>query len=221
MSPYMVSNLYHPTPLLKSHHLQKQLGKSIYYKMECYQPTGSFKIRGMEHLVRQYMKQGRKHFVASSGGNAGYSVAYVGQQLGATVKVVVPKTTSEFMIEKIRNLGTEVSVVGDVWDEAHAHAVVQAYETDAVYVSPFDDPLLWAGHSTLVTEMDQQLKEQAPDAVIVSVGGGGLLCGVLEGMLYMGWNDTQVITTETEGAASFAKSLEANKLITLPEIATV
>ncbi|MEL6539009.1 MAG: pyridoxal-phosphate dependent enzyme [Bacteroidota bacterium] len=215
----MPPTLFHPTPLFQSHHLLRQLGQSIQYKMECHQPTGSFKIRGMEHLVQHHMAQGKQHFVASSGGNAGYSVAYVGQQLGADVKVVVPSSTSEFMIQKIRNLGTEVTVVGEIWDEAHAHAVVLAEELQAVYVSPFDDPLLWAGHSTLVDELAQQGGQ--PDAIVVSVGGGGLLCGLLEGMLRHQWTSTRVITTETAGAASFAKSMEAGELITLPGINTV
>ena len=187
--------------------------------MECYQPTGSFKIRGMETLCRTHFNEGKRNFIASSGGNAGYSLAYVGKQLGSNIKVVVPKTTSEFMIEKIRNLDAEVEVFRDAWDEADQYAQGISKETDAVYVSPFDDPLLWKGHSTIIDECARQMEQ--PDKIIVSVGGGGLLCGILEGMKRNGWVSTLVITTETFGAASFYESYHANKVIELDEIKTI
>jgi len=187
--------------------------------MECYQPTGSFKIRGMEELCRYHFKEGRREFIASSGGNAGYSLGYIGKKLDLKVKVIVPKTTSEFMINKMIGLGTEVEVFGNVWDEAHQYALQVSRERNAVYVSPFDDPLLWRGHSTIINECAKQMKK--PDKIIVSIGGGGLLCGILEGMARNGWDKTQVITTETIGAASFYKSYHAKKIIELKEISSI
>ena len=215
----MNSTFYTVTPLYTSSKLKKEQNLNIYYKMECSQPSGSFKIRGMETLCRHHFARGKRSFVASSGGNAGYSLAYVGKQLGVKVKVVVPKTTSVLMIAKIKNLGASVQIVGNVWDEADQYARKVAEETDAVYVSPFDDPLLWKGHASLIDECAQQMPQ--PDKIIVSVGGGGLLCGIFEGMKRNGWMDTEVITTETMGAASFYKSYHAKKRITLDEIKTV
>jgi L-serine/L-threonine ammonia-lyase len=215
----MNNRLYIETPIYQSHKLMTEQGRNIFYKMECFQPAGSFKIRGMEELCRYHFNEGKRNFVASSGGNAGYSLAYVGKQMGLKVKVVVPKTTSAFMINKITNLGTEVEIFGDVWDEAHQYALKISEEMDAVYVSPFDDPLLWKGHSTIIDECAQQMKR--PDKIIVSVGGGGLLCGIFEGMKRNGWTSTQVITTETIGAASFYESYQANKIIELNEISSI
>lgn len=215
----MNSTFYTVTPLYTSSKLKKEQNLNIYYKMECSQPSGSFKIRGMETLCRHHFARGKRSFVASSGGNAGYSLAYVGKQLGVKVKVVVPETTSVLMIAKIKNLGASVQIVGDVWDEADQYARKLAEETDAVYVSPFDDPLLWMGHASLIDECAQQMPQ--PDKIIVSVGGGGLLCGIFEGMKRNGWMDTEVITTETMGAASFYKSYHAKKRITLDEVKTV
>jgi L-serine/L-threonine ammonia-lyase len=215
----MNSTFYTVTPLHTSSKLKKELNLNIYYKMECSQPSGSFKIRGMDTLCRHHFAEGKRDFIASSGGNAGYSLAYVGKQLGVKVKVVVPQTTSVLMIAKIKNLGASVQIVGDVWDEADQYARKLAEETDAVYVSPFDDPLLWKGHASLIDECAQQMRQ--PDKIIVSVGGGGLLCGIFEGMKRNGWMDTEVITTETMGAASFYKSYHAKKRITLDEIKTV
>lgn len=215
----MNQHYYLNTPVFKSHLLAKEKGLNVFYKMDCYQPAGSFKIRGMERLCKYHYELGKRNFVASSGGNAGYSLAYVGMKLGVSVKVVVPKTTSQFMISKIENLGTEVEVFGNVWDEAHQYALQVAEALDAVYVSPFDDPLLWEGHSSLIDECAQQMDQ--PDSLVVSVGGGGLLCGILEGLKKNGWESTKVITTETLGAASFYKSWYVNELIELKEIKTV
>ncbi len=215
----MNTNFYLNTPVFQSHFLKKQLNRNIFFKMDCYQPSGSFKIRGMETLCRHHIAAGNNRFIASSGGNAGYSLAYVGKKMGAEVKVVVPKTTPSLMVEKIENLGALVEVYGEVWDEAHQYALQLAAENNAVYVSPFDDPLLWAGHASMIDECTQQMKQ--PDTVILSVGGGGLLCGVLEGMLKNNWKNTQVITTETEGAASFYESYHAKKIITLNKIDTI
>ncbi|WP_074407617.1 MULTISPECIES: pyridoxal-phosphate dependent enzyme [Aquimarina] len=215
----MDHKLYIETPIYSSHKLKREQQKNIFYKLDCYQPTGSFKIRGMEELCRFHFEKGKKNFIASSGGNAGYSLAYVGKYIGVKVKVVVPKTTSAFMINKIANLGAEVEVYGNVWDEAHRYAQKISEETGAVYVSPFDDPLLWKGHSTIIDECAKQI--QQPDKIVVSVGGGGLLCGIFEGMKKNGWENTQVITTETIGAASFYKSWQAKKIIELEEISSI
>ncbi len=215
----MEPSLYLKTPIFKSHKLKKELNLNIFYKMECHQPTGSFKIRGMEELCRFYIQQGKNNFIASSGGNAGYSLAYVGNKLGAEITVVVPKTTSQFMIDKIMNLNARVEVYGNVWDEAHEHALKLAQRDNAVYVSPFDDPLLWKGHASMIDECAESMKQ--PDRIILSVGGGGLLCGVLEGMKRNGWQNTKVITAETEGAASFYESHKAGRQVELSKITSI
>ena len=77
----MNNKFYIKTPIYTSHKLKHEQNKSVFFKMECYQPTGSFKIRGMEELCRFHFNEGKRNFVASSGGNAGYSLAYVGMQM--------------------------------------------------------------------------------------------------------------------------------------------
>ena len=206
--------LYVNTPLIRS-----KLRSDVFYKMECHQPSFSFKIRGMEKLCRFHLENGVKRFVASSGGNAGYSLAYVGQQLDLEVSVIVPSTTTSFMIDKIKSLGAKVEIYGDVWDEANIRALEIADRTDAVFVSPFDDPLLWDGHSTLIDECKIQMKK--PDRLVVSVGGGGLLCGIIEGLKRNQWFDVKITTVETRGAASFYESWHAQKIIELKEINTI
>jgi L-serine/L-threonine ammonia-lyase len=211
--------IYNQTPLLQSHRLKAEKDLNVFYKMECYQPVGSFKIRGMEHLCRHYLAKGQNKFIASSGGNAGLAMAYVAKKLGANIKIIVPKTTSEFMISKIRNLEVEVEIHGEVWDEAHAFALRQAEETNAVYVSPFNDELLWEGHATMIDECAKQMPQ--PSKIILSIGGGGLLLGVLKGLERNGWTNTQVIAVETVGAASFHDSMVKNEIIELDTIQTI
>ncbi|MDC3308855.1 pyridoxal-phosphate dependent enzyme [Crocinitomicaceae bacterium] len=206
--------IYVNTPLIRS-----KLRSDVFYKMECDQPSFSFKIRGMEKLCRFHLENGVKRFVASSGGNAGYSLAYVGQQLDLEVSVIVPSTTTSYMIDKIISLGAKVEIYGDVWDEANIRALEIADRTDAVFVSPFDDPLLWSGHSTIIDECKIQMKK--PGRLIVSVGGGGLLCGIMDGLTRNHWSDVKITTVETLGSASFYESWKAKKIIELKEIKTI
>ena len=210
----MVNPLYIQTPVYSS-----KEHPNVFYKMESFQPTQSFKVRGMDALCRFHFNQGRTKFIASSGGNAGYSLAYVCQKMGASSKVIVPETTSKYMIDKITSLNTEVEVYGDAWDEANKKALEISKKDGSVFVSPFDDPLLWKGHSSMIDECAKQIGR--PDKVVVSVGGGGLLCGVLEGLKKHGWTETKIITTETYGAASFYQSWKAGKIISLNEITTI
>ena len=210
----MAKPLYIETPVYTS-----KEHPNVFYKMESFQPTHSFKVRGMDVLCRFHFNQGKKKFIASSGGNAGYSLAYVCQKMGASLRVIVPETTSKYMIDKIASLNAEVDVYGDAWDEANRKALEISKKEGSVFVSPFDDPLLWKGHSSLIDECAQQIGK--PDKVVVSVGGGGLLCGVLEGLKKHGWTETKIITTETRGAASFYQSWKAGKIISLNEITTI
>lgn len=194
-------------------------GRETFVKLDAGQPTGSFKIRGIGRLCQALKAEGARRFISSSGGNAGYAAAYAGQALGLPVTVVVPTTTPAFMRDKIAALGASVIVEGDVWDQADAAARSMVARGEGAYVPPFDHPLLWAGHSTLVDEMLAQ--GPAPDAVVVAVGGGGLMCGVAEGLARYGLERTAIVAVETAGAASLARSMEAGAPVTLERIETI
>jgi L-serine/L-threonine ammonia-lyase len=204
-------HLYENTPIRISPRLNSEISKEVYFKMECHQPTRSFKIRGMDHLVREQTALGIDRFIASSGGNAGYSLAYCTKRYGAFLKVFVPVTTPSDMVKRIQSEGVQVEIVGESWDEAHAAASDYAIATHSYYVSPFDDPLLWSGHSTLVHECVDHIHQ--PDLIVLSVGGGGLMCGVLHGLRNSPWAETPVLAMETHGAASLAAALKAEKVV--------
>jgi L-serine/L-threonine ammonia-lyase len=219
----MLSQLHIHTPLLHSHELSHITGRNIYLKMEALQPTGSFKDRGVGKLCQYYAEQDFHGFVSSSGGNAGISVAYAGKKLGCDVKVFVPRNTLELTIKKMRNEGAEVTIKGDTWDQADAHAKQIAKELDYAYIPPFDHPVIWQGYESIIDELKIDLDKEniKPDAIITSVGGGGLFCGLVQGLQKHGWLDTTIITAETTGAASLATSYQKNKHITLNKIDTI
>ncbi len=211
--------LHRQTPIWESLPLSRALGATVLLKMEALQPVGSFKIRGLGRACQESVAAGAKRLLSSSGGNAGLAVAYAGRKLGVPVEVVVPRTTPEMMREVIRREGARVIEQGESWDDAHAAASAMAEKGDAAYVHPFDDPRIWAGHATLMQEVATQIEK--PDAVVVSVGGGGLMIGLLQGLHAVGWRDVPVVTVETEGASSFAQSVAAGHVVTLERIDSI
>lgn len=210
-----MTNLHLNTPLFESLALSRMIGAKVWLKMDNMQPCGSFKARGIGHACQQYKAQGKTRLISSSGGNAGLAVAYSGRKLGMEVTVVVPETTKRRAIELMEQEGAEVIVTGEYWDLSHAYAM-SLVNDDAAYIHPFDDPLIWQGHSTIVDEIvDAGIN---PDSIVLSVGGGGLMCGVVEGLKRHGLNNTQIITVETHGAESLAAAKMAGKHIAIDGI---
>lgn len=214
-----MTTIHVETPLWQSQALSDVLDADVFLKMEALQPVGSFKARGMGAACRDSVAAGATQLVCSSGGNAGYAVAFAGRRLGVQTTIVVPTTTSQRSRDLIQREGATLIEHGESWDDAHAYAMGLAQDDDIAYIHPFDDPRVWRGHATMIHEMVAQGRK--PDAIVVSVGGGGLLCGVLEGLHDAGWTDVPVLTTETEGAASFATSLREGRHVTLDAIDTV
>ncbi|XP_053938853.1 serine dehydratase-like isoform X1 [Cuculus canorus] len=208
------------SPTLESLALSKAAGTKVYMKLENVQPTGSFKIRGIGHFCQETAKTGCHHFVCSSGGNAGMAAAYAAKKLGLPITVVVPSTTIPTTVRKLEELGAEVEVSGHVWDEANTRALELARTKGWVSIHPFDHPLVWQGHASLVRELKDSL-ETKPDAILLAVGGGGLLAGVVAGLHQVGWQDVPIIAAETWGAHSFHAALAAGRLVSLPDITSV
>ncbi|MDZ4729127.1 MAG: pyridoxal-phosphate dependent enzyme [Xanthomonadales bacterium] len=210
--------LHIETPLFESRAMTISAGRTVWLKLETAQPPGSFKIRGIGHACQEYVRRGAKRFISSSGGNAGIAVAYAGRHLSVPVVVVVPETTTEAAKALIRQEGAEVVIHGPSWSEANALAQSMVNTSDA-FLHPFDDPLIWQGHASLVDEIVQSGVK--PGAIVLSVGGGGLLSGVVAGLQRNGWTDVPVIAVETLGADSFAQSLRAGYRIKLAAITSI
>nr|CAB3265925.1 L-serine dehydratase/L-threonine deaminase-like [Phallusia mammillata] len=216
MSQFTDEPLHFRTPYRESPSLSKLTGLNVWLKFENGQPSGSFKIRGIGHMCQKCVLKGCKRLVCSSGGNAGMAAAYAARKLSAPITIFVPQTTSNLTVQNLKQEGAEVQVIGSVWDEANDAALEFTKQDGFVYVPPFDNPLLWEGHSSIIKELDSK-----PDMVICSVGGGGLLCGVVQGLQACGWNDVPVLAVETVGAHSFNEALIAGHLVTLPGIASI
>lgn len=210
--------LHNETPLFQSRQLSQLSGRAIWLKMDALQAPGSFKIRGVGHACTEYVKHGARRLVSSSGGNAGLAVAYAGRLMGVPVTVVVPQTTSERAKELLRLEDAEVIVHGASWQEANELALSLVEPTDA-FLHPFDDPLLWQGHATVIDEVARS--GLSPDAVVLSVGGGGLLSGVAEGLHRNAWGHIPIIAVETEGAASFHAAASAGHAVQLEQISSI
>ena len=210
--------LHIETPCFESRALSAIAGRAVWLKLEAVQPPGSFKIRGIGRACQEYARRGARRFISSSGGNAGIAVAHAGRKLSVPVLVVVPETTTETAKALILQEGAEVIVHGTSFQEANELATSMVEETDA-FLHPFDDPLVWQGHSTLIDEVVRQ--RDKPDAIVLSVGGGGLMSGIIEGLHRNDWHDVPVLAVETEGADSLAQSIREGRRIRLPAIRSI
>lgn len=209
--------LHIATPLIESTAFSTPR-RRVWLKMEALQPSGSFKMRGIGHACEVHAQRGAKRLMSSSGGNAGLAVACAGRRLGLPVTVVVPESTGERAKTLIRREGAEVLVHGRSWMEANAHLQSLLQPGDA-FVHPFDDPLVWDGHATMVDELASAGVQ--PDAVVLSVGGGGLMSGVIQGLQAHGWRHVPVVAVETEGADSLAQAMAAGRPVELPAITSI
>ncbi|KAI9739759.1 MAG: catabolic L-serine/threonine dehydratase [Cirrosporium novae-zelandiae] len=229
--PRIPHNPWIETPLIESAALSRIAGCRIFLKLDNHQPAHSFKSRGIGNYILQKClshPDPNLHFYSSSGGNAGLAAVTAGRALGHPVSVVVPTSTKEMMVKKIREAGAQdVVQVGATWAEADRYLREEIlgagkesnFET-GIYVPPFDHPDIWAGAATIVEELERQLPDgRPPNAIICSVGGGGLFSGIQTGLEYAGWvHTTKVIAVEARGAESLSRSLQAGELVTLPGI---
>ncbi len=215
--------LHIQTPLLRHSGLSSALDKQVWLKMENTQPSGSFKLRGIGLLCQRAVAKGARHLVCPSGGNAGFAAAVAGAALGVPTTILVPHTTHESVRQKIRDIGATVIVYGMVWDETNEEALRLCAQPGAVYVPPFDHPDIWDGNATLIDEAVAQSHAIGVefDAVICSVGGGGLMCGILQGLHRNGMAQVPLIAAETEGAASLHAAVRAGELVSLPAISSI
>lgn len=213
-----MTHLHIETPFIRSNMMGEKLNGNVWLKLDALQPCGSFKARGMAAACQRFLTEGASSFVSSSGGNAGLAVAWAGRRLGVPVTVVVPESTKARPKELIAREGANVIVHGESWAEAHERAIELAQD-GAALLHPFDNPVIWDGHATMIEEIARTGIK--PDTLVLSVGGGGLLCGVAQGLHAVGWDDVSLLAVETEGADSLHGSRVAGKQITLDKITSI
>ncbi|RDW56457.1 hypothetical protein BP6252_14150 [Coleophoma cylindrospora] len=165
----------------------------------------------------------KTHFISSSGGNAGLATTTAAKMLGQDATVVVPETTGKYMRNKITAAGGNVIVHGPTWREADDYVrSLVAKDPSLAYVPPFDHEDIWEGNSTIIDELYLQFGGFPPSVIVCSVGGGGLLNGIMIGLDRYNWTEAvTVIAMETEGADCLAASVREGCIITLPEITSI
>ncbi|KAH8428662.1 putative L-serine dehydratase [Aspergillus melleus] len=265
---HALKNPWVQTPLVESASLSRAAGCRVFLKLENVQPSGSFKSRAMgnqilSHLVKPENTNRPVHFYASSGGNAGLAAVCAARSLGYPCTVVVPLSTKPLMVQKLRTTGAaDVIQHGETFLEAGEYmraVVMQSVDADEssdvakIALHPFDNEPIWEGNSTIVDELVTQLPPAVGDdeeqthrgrplpveAVICSVGGGGLLNGLVMGIerhqsmqkrnnklagsssksdAALQTNPIHLLAIETDGTDSLAAAVAQNSLVSLPKI---
>src|SRR5215218_8646027 len=201
--------IYH-SPCPYSLSLSRLCGAEIYCKLDHLQMTGSFKERGARNkLLLLSDEEKRRGVVAASAGNHALALAYHGGELGISVKVVMPKFAPLVKVKNCKSFGAEVILHGDAYADAREHALKLSRDEGRVFVSGFDDADIIAGQGTMGLEIVEDVPDL--DAVIVPVGGGGLIAGVGTAIKALRPN-VQVIGVEPLHAPTLKASLDAGKV---------
>lgn len=193
------------TPLWKlSGHALGIDAAQVWLKLEHLQVGGSFKARGMLNRLLAHQPLPQAGVIIASGGNAGIATAAAARFLGVRCEVFVPEVSAEAKRSRLRALGAQVVVAGASYAEALEACLARQRDTGALLTHAYDQPEVVAGAATLARELEQQAGA-APDAVLVSVGGGGLIGGVAA------WFEdrSRVIALEPEGAPTLYRAREA------------
>jgi threonine dehydratase len=191
-------------------------GGELWLKLECFQRTGSFKLRGATNKILT-LPDGVPAVVTASSGNHGMAVASAARQLDLPARVYVPEGSAATKCAAMAQLGADVVIFGADFVDAEAESQRDAARTGAAYVSAYNDPDVIAGQGTTAVELDVQVPEL--DAVFVAVGGGGLISGM--GTWMRRDRDVEMVAVSPERSAVLHHSLEAGRILQLESLPTL
>ena len=208
-----------PTNLIYSEYFSEQTGNKVYFKPENMQYTGAYKVRGAYYKISTLSEEEReKGLVTASAGNHAQGVAYAAKLYGVPATVVMPTTTPLIKVNRTKGYGAKVVLHGSVYDEACQYALELAKKEGATFVHPFNDEVVATGQGTIAMEIFKELP--TVDIILVPIGGGGLAAGVSTLAKLLNPN-IKVIGVEPAGASCMKASLDAGKVITLPDVNTI
>ena len=208
-----------PTNLIQSDFFSQTTGNKVYLKPENLQLTGAYKIRGAYYKISTMSdEEKQKGLITASAGNHAQGVAYAARKFGVPATIVMPVSTPLLKVNRTKNLGAEVILHGNVYDEACDKALELAAEHGYTFVHPFDDLDVATGQGSIAMEIVKELP--TVDTILVPVGGGGLATGVstLAKMLNP---KIHVIGVEPAGANCLQVSLREGKVTTLDKVDTI
>lgn len=207
------------TPYAFAPHLSEQSGCRVFLKKENLQMTGAFKIRGAFNKIASLSEAERaRGVVAASAGNHAQGVAYSAAHFNIRAVIVMPEATPLTKVDGVRHYGAEVILHGANYDEAYAYAIEYGKANRLVFVHPFEDDEVIAGQGTIGLEILEA--DERPDAVIVPVGGGGLISGIAATIKQRA-PEIEVIGVSAAGAPAMRQSYEAKKPIDTTSVRTI
>ena len=213
---FVLKDVARKTDLIEAPKLSKDC--QLYLKTENLQATGSFKVRGAYYKISQLSEEeSAKGVIACSAGNHAQGVALAATRRGIKSIVCMPDGAPIMKVENTKNLGAEVCLVPGTYDDAHDKAVELQEETGMTFIHPYDDEQVIAGQGTIGLEILDQLPDV--DAVVVPVGGGGLISGVAFAIKSLR-PEVKVYGVQAEGAPSMYRSLHEHKYQTLKAVST-
>jgi len=214
-----LADVIHATPCPHSETLSAMTGARVFVKLENQQITGSFKERGAANILALLSSSERRRgVVAASAGNHGLAVAVHAGRLGVTAVIAMPSWAPVSKVTAARRQGAEVILHGDNYDEAYARAKEIEAERDLIFIHPFDDPRVIAGQGTIGLELAEPVPNL--DAVLVPVGGGGLIGGLALALKAVR-PAARVIGVQAEEIASMKAALAAGQRVLVPPAATI
>ncbi len=213
---------YSPCP--RSEMLSKLTGQQVFLKLENLQMTGSFKERGaLNRLSLLTEAEAQRGVVAASAGNHAQGVAYHATRLGVRSRIVMPLATPLVKVTATREFGAEVVLHGANYDEAYAEATRLCESEGMVFLHPFNDAAVMAGQGTIGLEMLEQIA--GLEAVIVPIGGGGLIggmaCAIKEMGARQGGPEVRVIGVQTSRLPSMVEAIEQGKPVAIEAATTI
>ena len=207
------------TPLVHSPEFSEACGSAIYFKLESFQHTHAFKVRGALNKVASLsMAECQRGVIAASSGNHALGVAYASRLLGVEATVVMPTSAPPTKIELAKGYGAKVVLHGQTYDDAFAHAQELAAGQGKALAPSFDDLKVIAGQGTIVLEVLEALPDV--DILLAPIGGGGLVSGLAFTLAELG-HPARVVGVEAEGAPKMLESIRAGKRIKLSHVETI
>ena len=216
---YVLNDVVRRTDIIYSSTLSQASGCEIYLKTENLQVTGSFKVRGAYYKISQLSEEEKSHgVVACSAGNHAQGVALASKKFGIKSVICMPDGAPISKVEATKSYGAEVELVPGVYDDAHNFAEQLRKEKGYTFIHPFDDEDVIAGQATIGLEIIEQLKDV--DAIVVPVGGGGLISGVAFAVKSLNPR-IKVYGVQSAGAPSMIQSLKDGRAEMLPSVSTI
>lgn len=207
------------TPLVHSPSLSRKTGCAVYLKLENWQITRSFKLRGAFNKLLSVAEVARKKgIVTASSGNHGAATAHASKTLGIRAKIVLPESASPAKVETLLSYGVEIVQHGDDCILAEQHGRRLADVEDRIYIPPYNDAKIIGGQGTVGVEIERQTDKV--DAVFVPVGGGGLIGGIA-GYLKSLHPEIRIIGCQPEHSAVMAASVEAGRILDIASKPTI